>query len=467
MKQISIGLLCVCMVVFHNLYAADNSTLVERISSPDTGWRYNGLNITLGGFLASETIERRNNAESDIATTYSKIPFQNSAGYDQSEFRGTERQSRFSLLVQGDVNESTHIAGFYEIDFLGTSPTANPNQSNSFTPRTRNVYMTMDWDDIGFHILAGQNWSLVTQNSKGITPRSEYIPATIDAQYAVGFNWARQWQFRMVKDWGKKYWAALSFENAQTVGVAGTVATGTGNTYQLPAGSLYNPSSNMSINAYPDLIAKFAAETDFGHYEIYDLAKNIQSDYGGTSTSTQTNRQNIWTNAVGAAARVPVYPKVIELLLSGLFGKGIGRYGTSSLSDATYASDGRLEPLNSRQYLVQLAWHANPEWEAYAAFGQESLDQAVGVDNTYGYGDGVVSSNAGCSTVGGSCNPLIRMVSQGNIGFWWSFYKGSFGVAKLGGQFSHTRLTTYGDTSGFAPSTTEDMVFTSLRYYPF
>ena len=34
----------------------------------------------------------------------------------------------------------------------------------------------------------------------GIVPRQENVPLTIDAQYVVGFNWERQAQLRVVKD---------------------------------------------------------------------------------------------------------------------------------------------------------------------------------------------------------------------------------------------------------------------------
>lgn len=439
-------------------------------SKQETGIHYKGVTIQLGGFLASETVYRSNNTASDIATSYGKIPFGNSPGYGVSEFRGTERQSRFSLLASGDVNSTTHLAGYYELDFLGTSPTSNANQSNSYTPRTRHVYGTVDWDEWGLHILAGQNWSLVTLNTKGITPRNEYIPATIDAQYAVGFNWERQWQMRIVKDWQKKFWLALSLENAQTVengsAVAGVNNPGTGNTFQLPAGALM--SSAMSLNSYPDVIAKFAYESEFGHFEIYNLARNFQSRYGGTSSATQGNTQSIWTDSVGAGATVPVIGKRLDVSISGLYGKGAGRYGTVQLPDATYDADGSLSPLLATQYLAQVAWHATNRWDFYAAFGQEKVDDNTGGGGTYGYGDGLTlaNPNTGCSNLG-SCSALDKMVTQTNVGFWWSFYKGDYGAAKLGAQYSHTQLDTFADATGVAPSTTEDMIFTSLRYFPF
>ncbi len=106
------------------------------------------------------------------------------------------------------------------MDFLGAATTANSNESNSYNPRIRHLYTTVDWDALGLHLLAGQTWSLVTLNDKGITPRNEVSPAVIDAQYVPGFTWARQPQFRIVGDWNKKFWLALSIENAQTANTA-------------------------------------------------------------------------------------------------------------------------------------------------------------------------------------------------------------------------------------------------------
>ena len=49
-------------------------------------------------------------------------------------------------------------------------------------------------------------------SQKGITPRNEDIPLTIDAQYVAGFNWARQpglardqefWRRRLVRGVGR------------------------------------------------------------------------------------------------------------------------------------------------------------------------------------------------------------------------------------------------------------------------
>jgi hypothetical protein len=94
------------------------------------------------------------------------------------EFRFSARRSRLSFLTLGDVNPATHLSGFGEFDFLGAAQTANSNESNSFNPRIRQLYMTVDQDDFGAHLLAGQAWTLATMNLVGIVPRTSGAAAS-------------------------------------------------------------------------------------------------------------------------------------------------------------------------------------------------------------------------------------------------------------------------------------------------
>ena len=165
---------------------------------------YKGITLTLGGFAAAEGVYRSKNNVADIGSNYSKIPYDNSVLAHTDELRGTARQSRISFLAQGNIDPNT-VASFYgEFDFLADAQTGNSNESNSYSPRIRNVYGALDWNDSGWHLLAGQNWSLATMNGKGISPRNEIIPPTIEAQYVPGFVWARQPQIRLVKDFDDK-----------------------------------------------------------------------------------------------------------------------------------------------------------------------------------------------------------------------------------------------------------------------
>src|SRR5262249_38503196 len=115
--------------------------------------------VTLGGFLAAEGAYRERSESADIGSSFSGIPFPNATNAHYSETRFTARQSRLSVLAQGNVNPDTHLAFYGEFDFLGAAQTANSNESNSYNLRIRNVYGTVDWDAEGIELLAGQSWS--------------------------------------------------------------------------------------------------------------------------------------------------------------------------------------------------------------------------------------------------------------------------------------------------------------------
>jgi hypothetical protein len=156
----------------------------EILACPVGKFCYKGLTITPGGFFALEGLYRDHNLESDIDTPFNSIPFANNKVGHTNEARLSERQSRLSLLVEGKVDPVTSLSGYGEFDFLGAAQTANSNESNSFNPRVRHLYATIDRSDWGVHVLAGQTWSLATLSSQGMVPRKEQIPLVIDAQSA-------------------------------------------------------------------------------------------------------------------------------------------------------------------------------------------------------------------------------------------------------------------------------------------
>ena len=100
------------------------------------------VKVTLGGFIAAETVWRQRNQVADIGTPFGAIPYPFSPLYNEHEFHGTARQSRISLLVEGNIDPYQKLSGYYESDFLGVGNTSNYNQSNSWAPRLRHAYFT-------------------------------------------------------------------------------------------------------------------------------------------------------------------------------------------------------------------------------------------------------------------------------------------------------------------------------------
>src|SRR5262245_4652125 len=113
------------------------------------------VKVTLGGFVAAETVWRQHNMVNDIGTAFATTPYPFSPLYNEHEFHGTARQSRISLLVEGNIDPYQKLSGYYESDFLGVGNTSNYNQSNSWAARLRHAYFTYDntgWGGWGFQI---------------------------------------------------------------------------------------------------------------------------------------------------------------------------------------------------------------------------------------------------------------------------------------------------------------------------
>jgi hypothetical protein len=488
---------------------SDVQTAVAAAKPKTDAFYDKGVTLTPGGFLEAAGIYRSKNEESDISSNFAKIPLGNNAVGHTQELRGSARQSRLSLLVQGDISQTTQAAFYSEFDFQSAAQTANSNSTNSFNLRIRNLYGTVDWNASGWHLLAGQNWSLVTMNTKGITPRNELPPPTIDGQYLPGFAFARQPQLRLTKDFDdKQIWLAVSVENPQTTftgatapGVAAlTGATGSTLTTSPSAGisasSGFANIDTFSLNHVPDVIGKIAFEPNIGgarpvHLELFGLYRDYYDRINiGTNTlgyPVGINNSDVSGGGVGGGVTVTVVPKLLDVEGSFLTGTGIGRYGAAGLPDATLQPNGKIVPIPETMFMAGATLHATPALDIYVFGGQEAetgkpynITTLTGTPTTQhlGYGNPFLS-NAGCLAevpTGGTaltCTGTVKSVDQITVGFWDKVYSGAYGYIRVGLQYSHTDLDTFGGANALgvpgslAPKTSDDMIFTSFRYYPF
>src|SRR5260221_1321047 len=108
---------------------------------------YKGITLTFGGWVDLTGIYRTRNLASDTGSVYNFIPFPQAKNFNTQEARFSARQSRFSLLAEGDAGADTHLAGFGEIDFEGAAQTANSVATNPFNPRLRQPSIGIDRTD--------------------------------------------------------------------------------------------------------------------------------------------------------------------------------------------------------------------------------------------------------------------------------------------------------------------------------
>ena len=144
--------------------APDNREVVSIL--PNGSLQFGAINLKLGGFSELATFWRSRNETADVGSSFGGIPLGNDPRHYEHETRFSARQSRIAALASGDLNEYTHLSAYIEADFLGVGTTSNSVESNSYAPRIRHFYGAYDNDLWGFHVVAGQTWSLLTTNRK-------------------------------------------------------------------------------------------------------------------------------------------------------------------------------------------------------------------------------------------------------------------------------------------------------------
>src|SRR6185437_5817303 len=95
----------------------------QALESP-ASWHFKGITITPGGFLEAATVWRQHGLAADINTPFNSVPMSGAAQDHLSEFYGSGRQSRLSVLAEGKLSVAK-LAGYYEADFLSAGVTSN------------------------------------------------------------------------------------------------------------------------------------------------------------------------------------------------------------------------------------------------------------------------------------------------------------------------------------------------------
>ena len=445
---------------------------------------YKGITLTPGGFLEAATVWRQHALASDIATPFNSIPMPGASQTKMTEFFGSARHSRISLLGEGKLN-TAKLTGYYEADWLSSGVTSNNNQSNSYTMRQRQIWGRAELHN-GISFTGGQTWSLVTETKKGLDARTEAPPMTIDPNYNIGFSFTRQWGARITKNFANKYWLGFSVENPQAI-FAGTVQ----NNFVLGSvgtlGGSYDNQANYSFNAAPDFVFKAAAEPGIGHYEVFGVVRHFRGRVFPNATATPASAAGAYNSSIteagfGANARVSLFKKHLDLGVHYLGGDGMGRYGAAALPDVTANADGTLAALNSQQGLGTIEYHGN-KFDMYFYGGGEFVGKHVSPLGAKLYGYGLPNANnSGCTaeTVPGAspvgfapgalanCAANTRNLIEGSAGFFYRFYKGPKGTVSWGPQYSYLVRNTWAGAAGASragqPTATESMFMTQFRY---
>jgi hypothetical protein len=472
--------------------------------------RYKGVKLTPGGYVAFVQIFRNRNANADSGDSYGAVPLNGSANSNLTEWRTSGRATRLSLRADATVF-GIKTMGYIETDFLGSSPTGNETQTNTFAPRLRLAFGNLAFPG-GWSMAAGQNWTLLQTTRKGIDPRTEWTPLLINNSMTPGMSYARLGAIRVVKAIGAKSWFGFSVENPttvtnvqcidgappstcniQTLGNIQGLINSTNTTS--PSNSAFAPGQTPSTSIAPDLAFKFAIEPGWGHFEVKAVGRffrdRVYPAFSATPSTiatinTGTNKTTLG-GGIGLGAIMPVSKKV-DIVLQGLAGIGIGRYGSTGGPDVTIRPDGTLVPIRAFQGIIGIETHPNPKTDFVVYFGDEYYGRAAYNTTTPLFGATPSASNTPVSVGYGSpnfqnggCNlqfpasstPISQVCQSSSQNryvwavqpvFWYRFWKGKEGSFQYGLSYAYVYRKPWAGVAG-NPTGSDNIVMNTARWY--
>jgi hypothetical protein len=410
------------------------------------------------GFMDATAVWRDKDAGSSIGSNFGGVPYNNVAGGKLTEFRFSPQNSRLGFRVDGAI-KGVHFIGYNEFDFLGTSGSNAIGVTNGgFVPRLR-----LFWVDVRkgqFEVLAGQSWSMLTPNRKGISalPGDLFFSQSVDVNYMAGLTWTRQPGVRFLYHPSDKVTVGVSLENPnQYIG-----GSGGGSSIVLPAGltalagpQLDNTTSNFlsSPNVHPDIIAKIAFDPNAHvHFEVAGIERTFK-DWNPTTNQTSTK-------AAGGGsinANVEVAPN-FRLITNNYWSDGGGRYLFGQAPDVVVRADGSLSAVHAGGTVDGFETVVNKNTLLYAYYGGIYIGRNVVVDTNgslvgYGYR--------------GSSNGQNRAIQEITFGFNQTLWKDpKYGALNFMGQYEYLLRSPWYWAANVAggKGTHDNTIFFNFRY---
>lgn len=460
---------------------------VRDLENPKT-IHYKGVTLTPLGFFETSALVRTRNENADLASSWTNIPLNGSSNSKLSEFRGTVRHTRLGMLVEAHPDSSTKLTGYIDWDFMGAAPTANYVQSSAWTPRLRQAWFQIAKDS-GWTFSAGQFYSLLVTNRKGLNQQAEWIPKTAEDDFVVGYTLLRERSVRIAKDFHNGIWAGFEVDDPENTYSAAFVPAnlmGLNTSQNTSSGVsllpfLANYSNGVSTTRAPDFLGKVVFEPGWGHFEIKALGRIFRDRIASTATTTG-NDNYTQGYGFGFAALMPVVRQKLDIEFEGFVGQGIGRYGATSLPDVTLNPvTGAMKPLRDARFMGGIEYHPNSRLDLYAYGGNEYVGRyaytavnSSGETVPAGYGSPLVSYAACTNEVAlNTCNGANRDIYEVTVGYWRRVIEGEFGKLEYGNQVEYMHRNLWrgvppqfpSGQRGRTPQGGEIVIFSTARWY--
>jgi len=372
----------------------------SKYSSP-LAFSIGSATFTPYGFLDMTGVYRSALDGGGIGSSFGSIPYSNTASAQLSETRFSVQNSRLGLKADSMIGD-WKVLGLVETDFLGNAPTNINVASNSDVLRVRLYYA--DLRNGPWEFLAGQAWSLMTPNRKGLSPLPSDIFYTqdMDTNYQVGLIWGRTPSLRAIYHATDELTMGISAENPDQYVGGGVVLPSNFTATQVDQGA----NGTVTANTVPDMVGKIAYDTKFGdlpfHAELAGLYRRFE-----INTYVPASGLNADADANGYGGSFNMIANVapsFELIENAFAAKGGGRYESTGLgpdfivTPANASGVDQIRTVYTYADMFGAEWDATPMSKFYGYFGQVYYGKATAQQSNgsfvgYGYTGSSTSDN--------------------------------------------------------------------------
>jgi hypothetical protein len=417
------------------------------------------LTLTPLGFMDFTSVTRGTLNGGDIGTSFASFPYSNTAAGQLSETRYSVKNSRLGLRMDTDISD-TKVLGYVETDFLGNAPTNLNVASNSDTLRMR-VYF-VDVQHGPWEFLAGQDWSMLTPNRKGISPlpNDVFYTQDVDVNYQVGLVWERTPQLRLLYHVDDHLTLGFSAENPDQYVGSAVLLPANFTATQVDNGS----NGTTTPNFMPDLVGKVAYDTKIAGLPFHADAAGIFREYKiNTFLPAKNTSSDAWANGFGGSINmnIGIFPhfQLIENLFAG---DGVGREISTGVAPDFIVSGpdangvDHIRTVDSYAGIIGAEWDVLPVTKLFGYYGQTHIgreyDQlANGSFVGYGYP--------------GSPNTNNKRIQEYTIGLSQVLWKSDrYGDLKLLLQYSYLERDPWFIPAGGQRDAHMHMGYVDIRY---
>ena len=429
----------------------------DTADKPPTSLRIGHVYLTPAGFLDFTAFIRDRNVGSGLGTNFGGIPLSNTPAGQLSENRLSAQNSRLALRLDTRLR-GNEILGYLETDFLGVTPT-----NVAVTTNSNGLRMRLFWLDLKrgkWEFLAGQSWSLLTPNRKGLSPLPADIFSTLnfDPNLQVGMVWSRDPQFRVVYHANQTVTLGLALEASEQYG-GGSAGAGR---ITLPAAlaSSYGPQLDTgdttfaAPNLHPEIIGKIAFDPKAGDRQLhFELAAVVSSFKFFNPRDQQTHTAT--GGGVNAAVNLELF-KNFRLIASGFYSDGGGRWIFGLGPDVIIKANGEPSLVHSASTVSGFEYQPNTKniFDVYYGGAYVQKNTAIDLNGQFvGYGYPGSPSNH---------NKSIQEITAGHTYTFWR--DPNYGALQFITQYSYVVRHQWSVAPGDPNGAHVNMLFLDLRY---